>query len=83
MRLENNTKVRLLNCKNASFTDKQGNNVAYAVATLIIDGQVLQITVDKNLITPLADVKDKEGIASFELYPDFKSKPKIKLVAFK
>jgi len=76
-------KMRLLNAEKANFLDKQGKEVNYSKATMIVEGKIMELSVASDLITSLIDVKDKEGIASLDLTSDFKNKPKIKLIAFK
>jgi len=54
------TNAYLLGLIDKSFKNKQGDDVAYREATLVVDGEVFKMSVDKS-IEPVADNEQVEA----------------------
>lgn len=76
-------KVKVLEVNNYQFKDKEGRDVDVRKVTLYMsDSKILEISFDKNLpVEKVQALKGKdECLAVFEVYPDMKKKPKVKLM---
>jgi len=77
-------KARLLEARKVNFVGKDGNDVNYNEATLILeDGVLIKVIVNNEAIDSIINTTNKDGEVTLEIKADYTNKAKIRLVSFK
>jgi len=77
------SKVLILNVAERSFINKKGEEINYIKCVLVDEGgDILSTTCPQSVFDTLDGRSKVEGVATFEVSPDFSQKPRLSLISF-
>jgi len=77
------SKVLILNVAERSFVNKKGETINYIKCVLVDEsGEILSTTCPQAIFDSLEGRSKVEGVATFEVSPDFSQKPRLSLISF-
>jgi len=75
--------ILLLKVADKTFTNNNGEAIVYHKVTFIMEtGDVVSMTTTKEVYDTFGKVSKLDGVGTFEVTPDFKGNPKLKLLSF-